>query len=380
MLVRALQRAGERDEARTLLPALSARFREAGIEWPPAESDVEIPEAARSGEKANGDTSPETSMSPARTDRRSATLEIASDATPEEADEERQDDARRLLSRQTIRFRSATDGVRIAYATVGEGPPLVKAANWLSHLELDWDAPIWSPLFRELARDHMFVRYDERGNGLSDWDVGEISFESWVSDLETVVDALELERFALLGISQGASVSIEYAVRHPERVSQLILFGGYAAGWRRNGASAEIVREREAIITLTETGWGQDNPAYRHLFSAGFMPSAAAETLDWFDEFQRRTTSPANAARFLEAFGTIDVRHRLAEVSVPTLVLHSLGDQRCPVALGREIAAEIPGAEFVGLESDGHLLVGDEPASRSFVDAVRRFLGRSAPP
>ena len=263
--------------------------------------------------------------------------------------------------------------MRIAYAHVGDGPPLVKAANWLSHLELDWDAPIWCPLFRELAKDHRFVRYDERGNGLSDWDVDELSFELFVADLETVVDAMGLEQFVLLGISQGASVSIEYAVRHPERVSHLVLFGAYAAGWRID-ATAEVIREREAVMTLTETGWGQDNPAYRQIFSSTFMPSATSDELAWFNEFQRRTTSPKNAARFLSAFGDIDVRDQLGRLNVPTLVIHSSGDQRIPVAVGREVAASIPNAQFVTLASDGHLLLGREPASAAFVAAVRGFL------
>lgn len=282
---------------------------------------------------------------------------------------------RQLLARQKIQFCTAVDDVRIAYASVGQGTPIIKAANWLSHLELDWDAPIWSPLFRELARDHYVVRYDERGNGLSDWDVDELSQDAFVADLETVVEATGLERFALLGISQGAAVSIEYAARHPERVSHLILFGGYAAGWRV-GATPAIIKEREAVMTLTSSGWGQDNPAYRQIFSSTFLPSATAEELNWFNEFQRRTASPENAVRFLSAFGDIDVRDRLAAVSVPTLVIHSLGDRRIPVTTGRDIAATIPNAEFLGLESDGHLLLGREAASKIFVDAVADFIAR----
>jgi pimeloyl-ACP methyl ester carboxylesterase/DNA-binding SARP family transcriptional activator len=323
-------------EADALTGELTARFRQAGIEWPPRPP----PRPAAPGERA------------------------AVRATPA---------VRQLLARQKVGFCTSADDVRIAYAAVGAGPPLVKAANWLSHLELDWDAPIWSPLFRELARDHLFVRYDERGNGLSDWDVDEISFDVFVDDLETVTDALGLERFALLGISQGASVSIEYAVRHPGRVSHLILFGGYAVGWRID-ATPEVTKEREAVIALTETGWGQDNPAYRQIFSSTFMPSATIEELNWFNEFQRRTTSPRNAARFLRAFGDIDVRHRLAQVAAPTLVIHSLRDRRMPVGIGRHIAATIPNAKFLGLDSDGHLLLGREPASQVFVDAVRQFL------
>ena len=283
--------------------------------------------------------------------------------------------ARQLRQRQKIRFCTADDSVRIAYATVGQGTPLIKAANWLTHLELDWDAPIWSPLFRELARDHRLVRYDERGNGLSDWDVDDLSFDAFVTDLESVVDAVGEERFALLGISQGAAVSIEYAVRHPQRVSKLILFGGYPAGWRIN-ASKETIAEREAILTLTATGWGQDNPAYRQIFSSTFMPTATPEELEWFNEFQRATTSPENAVKFLSAFGDIDVRHQLAILTVPTLVLHSRGDQRIPFKTGLELATSIPHAEFVGLDSDNHLLLGREPASDDFVAAIKRFLQR----
>lgn len=329
LLVRTLREAGRVEQAQAAEREIRARFADAGLSFVP-----------------DGDDTPE-AAAPA---------------------------ARGLLRRQSIHFCTAGDGTRIAYATVGEGPPLVKAANWLNHLELDWDAPIWSPLFRELARDHRFVRYDERGNGLSDWDVEDISFEAFVTDLETVVDALGLDRFALLGISQGAAVSIEYAIRHPGRVSHLILFGGYPAGWRI-GASAEQIAEREAIMTLTKTGWGQDNPAYRQIFSSTFMPSASAEELAWFNEFQRQTTSPENAVRFLSAFGDIDVRDRLEQVGVPTLVLHSRGDQRIPFETGRDLAARIPGAEFVPLEGDAHLLLGRDPASAQFIGAIREFLG-----
>jgi pimeloyl-ACP methyl ester carboxylesterase/DNA-binding SARP family transcriptional activator len=332
-----LRRVGRLAEAETLSRELTVRFRNAGVEWRDGYA------AAASDEPAPVTSSPA---------------------------------IRQLLARQRIQFCAAADDVRIAYASVGEGLPLVKAANWLSHLELDWDAPIWSPLFRKLARDHFFVRYDERGNGLSDWDVSEISFDVFVTDLETVIDAAGIERFALLGISQGGAVSIEYAVRHPERVSHLILFGAYAAGWRI-GATPDVIKEREAVITLTQTGWGQDNPAYRQIFSSTFMPNATMEELNWFNEFQRRTTSPENAARFLSAFGDIDVRHQLAKVRVPTLVIHSLRDQRIPVSTGRDIAASIPNAEFLGLESDNHLLLRREPASQVFVDAVRQFVARA---
>ena len=284
---------------------------------------------------------------------------------------------RDLLQQQNIQFCRARDDVNIAYASVGSGPPLVKAANWLSHLELDWDAPIWSPLFRELARDHTFIRYDERGNGLSDWRVAELTFESFVTDLETVVDALGLKRFPLLGISQGAAVSIEYAARYPDKVSALILFGGYPAGWRI-GASPEMVAEREAVMTLTRTGWGHENPAYRQIFSSTFMPGATHDQLAWFNHFQRQTTSAENAVRFLSAFGDIDVRSRLGEIATPTLVLHSRHDGRIPWETGRDLAAAIPNARLITLDSANHLLLEDEPAATQFIAAVREFMGRAA--
>lgn len=279
----------------------------------------------------------------------------------------------RALRLQRIGFCEVPDGTKIAYATLGAGRPLVKAANWLTHLEFDWTSPIWGECFAEIARTRTLIRYDERGCGLSDWDVTDLSFDAFVEDLEAVADKLALERFPLLGISQGAAVSIEYAVRHPERVSGLILLGSYAAGWRHLASPEEKAR-REAVRTLTEVGWGTDNPAYRHIFSQTFMPDAAAKELAWFDEFQRLTTSPRNAARFQDAFGDIDVRDRLAQVRVPTIVLHSKGDQRIPLEQGRAVASGIPDAYFVPLESRNHVLVDYEPAWWTCMDAVRRFM------
>jgi len=280
---------------------------------------------------------------------------------------------RDILSKQKIQFCKTPGGVNLAYASVGSGPPLVKAANWLTHMELDWNAPIWSPLYRELSRDFSFIRYDERGNGLSDWRVDKISQRSFVSDLKTVVDHIGLDQFPLLGISQGAAVSIDYVVNNPGKVSKLILFGGYTKGWRID-ATPETIATREAMMTLTMSGWGQDNPAYRHIFSSTFMPGATMEQLAWFDEFQKETTSPENAVRFLEAFSTIDVRDLLGKVDIPTLVIHSRGDQRIDWTVGRDIAAAIPNAEFVTLESDNHLLLEGEPAADTFINAVREFL------
>lgn len=277
------------------------------------------------------------------------------------------------LRSQRIGFCQVRDRTKIAYATLGSGPPLMKAANWLSHLEFDWTGPIWGKCFAEFARRRTFVRYDERGCGLSDWEVPDLSFDAFVEDLEVVVDKLGLERFPLLGISQGAAVSIEYAARHPERVSGLILIGGYASGWRHH-ASAEEQARRDAVRTLTEVGWGTDNPSYRHIFSQTFMPDADAAHLAWFDEFQRLTTSPGNAARFQDAFGDIDVRDRLGQVRAPTIVLHSRHDQRIPLDQGREMASAIPDAQFVPLESRNHILVDHEPAWAVCMKAALDFL------
>ena len=274
---------------------------------------------------------------------------------------------------QDIRFCTTRDGVRIAYATVGEGPPLIKAANWLNHLEYDWDSPIWRHLFRELARDHRLIRYDARGNGLSDWDVEDISFDAFVRDLESVVDAVGLDRFPLLGISQGCAISVEYAIRNPDRVTRLILHGGYAAGWRVNADPTEIAR-REAMQTLILHGWGQDNPAFRQVFTSAFIPEGTPEQFSWMNELMRISTSPKNATRIQEALSRVDIRDRLPLVRVPTLVLHSRNDGRISYKRGLELAHGIPNARLITLESNNHLLLEHEREFSHFISAIRAFL------
>ncbi len=282
--------------------------------------------------------------------------------------------AKRTTLEQEIRFCTADDGVRIAYATVGHGPPLIKAANWLNHLEFDWRSPVWRHLLEELAKDHLLVRYDERGNGLSDWDVDDISFEAFVHDLEAVADAVGLERFALLGISQGCPVSIAYAVRHPERVTHLVLHGGYARGWHKRG-SREDIEQGEALSTLMRHGWGEENPAFRQVFTSRFLPDATAEQVQWFNELQRISTSPENAFKLRNVFGEIDIRPLLSRVSVPTLVLHSRREVVVPFEEAREMARSIPGARIAPLESQNHLILEEEPAWPRFLTEVRGFLG-----
>jgi class 3 adenylate cyclase/pimeloyl-ACP methyl ester carboxylesterase len=275
---------------------------------------------------------------------------------------------------QEIRFCTASDGVRIAYATVGEGPPLVKAANWLNHLEYDWHSPVWRHVPRELAKDHLLVRYDERGNGLSDWNVDDISFEAFVRDLETVVDVVGLERFALLGVSQGCPVSVAYAVRHPERVTHLILYGGYVKGVLKRG-SQELIDNHQALQTLIVQGWGQENPAYRQVFTSRFIPGATLEQMQWFNDLERMTTSPENAVRLRQVFHEIDVSALVSQVAVPTLVLHVRGDATAATfEQGRQLAMSIPGARFVPLEGQNHLILEDELAWPRFLAEVRGFL------
>jgi pimeloyl-ACP methyl ester carboxylesterase/DNA-binding SARP family transcriptional activator len=275
--------------------------------------------------------------------------------------------------RQDIRFCNANDGTRVAYATVGSGPPLVKTANWLNHLEFDWESPIWRHVFHALSSDHTFVRYDSRGNGLSDWSAEDLSLDAMVGDLKAVVDAAGVERFPLFAMSQGCAVAVDFAVRYPERVSKLILYGGYVRGWRVR-ADTDFAKQSEALITLTRTGWGADNPAYRQVFTSLFIPDATSEQAGWFNELQRVTTSPENAARILSAFGEINVSDRLPRITQPTLVLHCRNDARVPYANGRELAAGIKGARFVTLDSPNHLLLEQEPAWPRFLAELRTFL------
>ncbi|MFG1494984.1 alpha/beta fold hydrolase [Saccharospirillum sp. HFRX-1] len=279
--------------------------------------------------------------------------------------------------KQKIEFCATKDNVRIAYASAGRGKPIVKVANWPNHIDYDWESPIWSPLFQDLATDHRFVRYDQRGSGLSEWEVEDLSFESSVSDLETVVAASNTNQFALLGIAQGAAVAIAYAVKHPEKVSHLILFGGYAVSSGLT-ASADTKREKEALITLAKSGWSRDNPAYRQIFSSVYIPNANTNELAWYSEFQKATTSPENAARLLTNIDQIDVRDLLAKVTVPTLVLHARGDQQVPIGNGLELAAQIPNAEFLSLDSNNHSLLGREPAAKVFLQAIRNFVDKES--
>jgi DNA-binding winged helix-turn-helix (wHTH) protein/pimeloyl-ACP methyl ester carboxylesterase len=276
---------------------------------------------------------------------------------------------------QDVTFCKTADGVHLAIATSGSGLPVVKCANWLNHIEYDWQSPIWEPFMRELSSRFRLIRYDERATGLSDWNVDDISFEAFVHDLEAVVDNLGLQRFALLGMSQGAAVAIDYATRHPERVSRLVLCGGYAQGWKKQGNPIQV-GQREALESLVRHGWGQDNPAFRQVFTSLFIPGGTPEQMEWFNDLQRISTSPENAVRLLGSFGDIDVVDLLPKVSVPTLVLHARNDARVPFDQGLMLARGIPGARFVALDSANHIVLSHEAAWDRYLAEVAGFLAQ----
>ncbi|MFJ7178182.1 alpha/beta fold hydrolase [Streptomyces massasporeus] len=276
--------------------------------------------------------------------------------------------------RQTIRFCRAGDGTRIAYAAVGSGPPLLKAANWMSHLDLEWTTPVWSHWLGGLARNRRLIRYDERGCGLSDWVVPGFTFDDWVDDLETVVEAVGIDRFPLLGVSQGGAVAVAFAVRHPERVSRLILAGAYARG-RQVRARSETEGAAAALdLDVARVGWMHQDPKFLRVFASQFLPDGTPEDWDEFTAFQRQTTSPSNGVRFLEEFARIDVSDIAHRVACPTLILHSRDDERVPVSQANELAALIPDSRLVLLKSRSHLLTAFEPAWDEFLSHIDAFL------
>ena len=283
----------------------------------------------------------------------------------------------RPAARQQIRICHAPDGVRIAYAVSGDGPPLVKAANWLSHLDHDWLSPVWRPWLDELSRARTLVRYDERGCGMSDWDVERFELDAWVEDLEVVVDTVGLDHFPLVGLSQGGAVAIAYAVRHPERVRRLVLVGAYAQG-RLVRATTEAERREAALdIELARVGWRRDDTVFRQVFTSQFLPDGPAELWQAFDELQRGTTSAENAGRFLEAFAHLDVADLAPKVRCPTLILHGRGDRRVPLWCARQLATLIPDSRLVTLGTNNHILTSGEPAWAELLDELDDFLGEA---
>jgi DNA-binding winged helix-turn-helix (wHTH) protein/pimeloyl-ACP methyl ester carboxylesterase len=281
------------------------------------------------------------------------------------------------VAAQSISFCRTSDGVNVAVAKAGEGPPLLKTANWLNHLEYDWQSPVWSPMLRRLAARFQLIRYDGRGNGLADHDVEDISFAGFERDLAAVVDNLKLERFSLLGLSQGAASAITYAVAHPKRVSHLILYGAYARGRYRRGNPDDIAMA-ETVLAMMRQGWGNEDSAFMRAFSSLYLPNGSREQIQWFAEMQRIATSGPLAARLRSACDDIDVSEYLPRVTVPTLVIHARRDQVVPIDEGRLIATRIPGAKFVTIESENHVPLPDEPAWDALLSEIENFA--SAPP
>ena len=278
---------------------------------------------------------------------------------------------------QHIAFCRSRDGVRIAYARSGAGYPLVKAGHWLTHLEHDWTSPIWRPLLDALSGSFELIRYDQRGNGLSDWDTDAFSLDRFVEDLEAVVDAAHLDRFALYGTSQGAPIAIAYANRHPDRVSHLVLHGGFEKG--RLARASESEREQaQAILTLMRHGWGQPGSAFIKAFATLFIPDGSSEQIESLVELQRRTTSPENAVAIRSAVDRIDIGDQIERIGVPTIVMHARGDNVQPLEQGRQLATRIKGAEFVLLESRNHVILPQEEAWRTLISRIEGFVLGSA--
>ena len=278
--------------------------------------------------------------------------------------------------KQDIRFCTTADGVRIAYAISGEGTPIVRPGHWLTHLEYDLKSPIWGHLIEGMSEQHRFVRYDPRGTGLSDRSVDAVGPELWLKDMEAVVNDVGLERFALLGVSQSAATAIRYTVAHPEKVTHLLLYGGYSRGRAyRDGKDHFTPEMIDAMCTLIRQGWGSENESYRELFSSAFVPSGNREYIRFLNDLEKVSAAPEIAAKFWRANSDIDVRSLLPQIKVPTLVLHCRGDRAAPFDYGRELASGIASAKFVPMEGDNHLFLEHEPARAMFFAEVQRFLG-----
>lgn len=277
--------------------------------------------------------------------------------------------------RQHVRYLTTPDGVHLAWAEAGAGPVLVKPATWLTHLEYDWESPVWRHWMQFLSSHFRYIRYDERGCGMTDWRPCNIAPEHWVQDLECVVaEAGIAEPFILLGISQGAATAIAFAARYPQRVSHLVLYGGFARGAARRG-NADAARFNEALAEIIRHGWTSDNPSMRQVFTSRFIPEAGAEQVNWFNELCRRTTSPEMAAQFMRAHAQIDVSPLLRQLRVPTLVIHADRDEVIPLTEGRLLASEIPNSRFAQIPSHNHILLESEPAWAEFQSLLLEFTG-----
>jgi len=273
---------------------------------------------------------------------------------------------------QRIRFCRGSGGVRIAHAAHGEGPPLVVVSCWLSHLQHDWESPVWRHFLEDLGAVSTLIRYDERGFGLSAWDVDDFSLEARVADLGAVVDDLGLERFALLGMSGGSPVALEYALQHPDRVTRMVVYGGSGVGAPHYFPDPPA--EEVAFRAMIEAGWAKRDPIFRRVFTTMFIPEASEPQLSWFDELQRTSTSAENMLRSRIERQRIDLRDRLGGLTMPILVLNAVDDRNVPFEEAHELASLVPGARLVPLQSSNHILLADEPAWQTFIQEVTAFL------
>jgi pimeloyl-ACP methyl ester carboxylesterase/DNA-binding CsgD family transcriptional regulator len=279
---------------------------------------------------------------------------------------------------QQIRFCKSVDGKQLAFAVSGEGPPLVKVANFLTHLEFDWRSPVMQPWLLDLGRGRTLLRYDPRGCGLSDRDAEDLSLETWVADLEAVVDAAGLKRFALVAHSQGGAIGIAYAARHPERVSHLILLGAWPRSVMKRDLVPAQIEEMRMLVKLAGIGWGRENPSYRQVFTSLLIPDSTPEQACSFNELERMCTSAKCAAQIFSSVGKFDVMELAPQVKCPTLVMHARGDAMVPFEEGRLIAGMIPHARFVLLEGRNHFLLPHEAAWKQFFEELRGFVPDAA--
>lgn len=293
-------------------------------------------------------------------------------------DAPRQDKSPEISHQQRVRFCRSADGTHIAHATVGEGVPVVKAPNWMTHIEYECDNPIWGPFLSRFSENFRLTRFDQRGTGLSDWDVDEISDQTMLADMEAVVDAEGLKRFALFGISQGAGFSIDYACKHPDKVSCLVLLGGYLRGRRMRDEPEQLALYRSAV-EMINSGWGSPNSLFRQFFTSSFIPEAGPEQHSCFDELQRMTVNTDNALRIFEMNARIDLIETAKKLDVPTLVLHVKGDKVVPVEEGRLMARSIPGAEFVELSGSNHAIMEGTACFDTLFDEMTAFINRHHP-
>jgi pimeloyl-ACP methyl ester carboxylesterase/DNA-binding CsgD family transcriptional regulator len=280
---------------------------------------------------------------------------------------------------QTIRFCTASDGVRLAYALSGEGPPLVMSATWISHLEHQWRSLSWRPWLDAFTREHKVLRYDSRGCGLSDRDVNDVSFENWVRDFECIIDAAAFQRFALVATCQGGPIAIEYAARHPERVSHLILYGTFARGRLRRGQPHQAEKAR-VLLDMTRLGWGRENHAFLQTWASSFQPGGTLEHFRSWCEQHRAAATPEMAASLMAISWTVDVRDAASRIRCPVLVVHPERDAVVPIEEGRLLASLIPDCRFVQLDSENHLLLAEEPAWPQLLAEVRSFLDEPGRP